>query len=81
MADRRPPQLSPLALTDSSGTALQMVGDVLPTGVVRDHMDLMNQGFRSLKPPATQANRTGKDAKCQVNIYTALSSPSIKAKK
>ena len=40
LADRRPTQFSPLALADSSETALCMAGDALPTGVARYQIDL-----------------------------------------
>lgn len=42
LADRRPGQYQPLALADSSRTALRMAGDVLPAGVEHYQVDLMN---------------------------------------
>ncbi len=47
LADRRPTQFSPLALADSSETALRMAGDALPTGVARYQIDLMNLGWEA----------------------------------
>jgi SAM-dependent methyltransferase len=47
LADRRPSQFSPLALADSSETALGMAGDVLSAGVARYQIDLMNLGWES----------------------------------
>ena len=46
LADRRPGQYQPLALADSSRTALRMAGPVLPAGVERYQIDLMNLGWR-----------------------------------
>lgn len=46
LADRRAGQYQPLALADSSRTALRMAGDVLPDGVERYQIDLMNLGWR-----------------------------------
>lgn len=46
LADRRPGQYQPLALADSSRTALRMAGSVLPAGVERYQIDLMNLGWR-----------------------------------
>lgn len=46
LADRRPRYYQPLALADSSRTALRMAGDVLPEGVERYQIDLMNLGWR-----------------------------------
>lgn len=46
LADRRPGQYQPLALADSSRTALRMAGGVLPAGVERYQIDLMNLGWR-----------------------------------
>ncbi|SDW04851.1 class I SAM-dependent methyltransferase [Thiocapsa roseopersicina] len=46
LADRRPGQYRPLALADSSRTALRMAGSVLPEGVERYQIDLMNLGWR-----------------------------------
>lgn len=45
LADRRPTRFSPLALADSSEIALRRAGDVLPTGVARYQIDLMNLGW------------------------------------
>ncbi len=45
LADRRPGQYRPLALADSSRTALRMAGGVLPEGVERYRIDLMNLGW------------------------------------
>lgn len=45
LADRRLGQYQPLALADSSRTALRMAGDVLPEGVERYQIDLMNLGW------------------------------------
>ena len=42
LADRRPTQFRPLALADSSETALHMAGDVMPTGVARYFMFLLS---------------------------------------
>lgn len=47
LADRRPGKYQPLALADSSRTALRMAGGVLPEGVVRYQIDLMNLGWRA----------------------------------
>ena len=47
LADRRPTQFSPLALADSSETALHMAGDALPSGVTRYQIDLMNLGWEA----------------------------------
>ena len=46
LADRRPGQYQPLALADSSRTALRLAGGVLPAGVERYQIDLMNLGWR-----------------------------------
>ncbi|WP_281290966.1 class I SAM-dependent methyltransferase [Thiohalocapsa marina] len=46
LADRRPGQYQPLALADSSRTALRMAGPMLPAGVERYQIDLMNLGWR-----------------------------------
>lgn len=46
LSDRRPGQFSPLALADSSETALRMAGAVLPAGVERYQIDLMNLDWR-----------------------------------
>ncbi len=46
LADRRPDRFSPLALADSSEIALEMAGAVLPAGVERYQIDLMNLGWR-----------------------------------
>lgn len=45
LADHRSTRFSPLALADSSETALRMAGDVLPEGVARYQIDLMNLGW------------------------------------
>jgi SAM-dependent methyltransferase len=45
LADRRPTRFSPLALADSSETALRLAGDVLPADVARYQIDLMNLGW------------------------------------
>lgn len=45
LSDRRPAQFSPLALADSSEIALRMAGAVLPSGVERYQIDLMNLGW------------------------------------
>ena len=46
LADRCPGQYQPLALADSSRTALRMAGPVLPAGVERYQIDLMNLRWR-----------------------------------
>lgn len=46
LAGRRPEGFCPLALADSSEIALQLAGTVLPAGVVRYQVDLMNLGWR-----------------------------------
>jgi SAM-dependent methyltransferase len=46
LVERRPGQYQPLALADSSRTALRMAGGVLPAGVERYQIDLMNLGWR-----------------------------------
>lgn len=46
LADRRPGQYKPLALADSSRMALRMAGSVLPAGVERYQIDLMNLSWR-----------------------------------
>ncbi|WP_295433019.1 bifunctional 2-polyprenyl-6-hydroxyphenol methylase/3-demethylubiquinol 3-O-methyltransferase UbiG [uncultured Thiodictyon sp.] len=46
LADRRPGRFQPLALADSSRVALRMAGGVLPVGVQRYQVDLMNLGWR-----------------------------------
>nr|VFJ60776.1 MAG: 2-polyprenyl-3-methyl-5-hydroxy-6-metoxy-1,4-benzoquinol methylase [Candidatus Kentron sp. FM]VFJ66620.1 MAG: 2-polyprenyl-3-methyl-5-hydroxy-6-metoxy-1,4-benzoquinol methylase [Candidatus Kentron sp. FM]VFK12888.1 MAG: 2-polyprenyl-3-methyl-5-hydroxy-6-metoxy-1,4-benzoquinol methylase [Candidatus Kentron sp. FM] len=46
LADRRPGHYQPLALADSSRTALRMAGDMLPEGVERYQIDLMKLGWR-----------------------------------
>jgi SAM-dependent methyltransferase len=45
LADHRATRFSSLVLADSSDTALRMAGDVLPMGVARYHIDLMNLGW------------------------------------
>ncbi len=46
LSDRRPARFSPLALADSSEHALRMAAAVLPAGVERYQIDLMNLGWR-----------------------------------
>lgn len=46
LAGRRAGQYLPLALADSSRTALRMAGGMLPDSVDRYHIDLMNLGWR-----------------------------------
>lgn len=46
LARQRPAWAGKLALADSSRTALQMAGTVLPAGVERYQIDLMNLGWR-----------------------------------
>ena len=46
LADRRTGQYHPLALADSSRTALRMAGGMLPAGFERYQIDLMNLGWR-----------------------------------
>lgn len=45
LSDRRPGLFQPLALADSSRVALRMAGEVLPPGVLRIQVDLMNLGW------------------------------------
>lgn len=45
LSDRRPGLFQPLALADSSRVALKMAGEVLPAGVPRFQVDLMNLGW------------------------------------
>jgi SAM-dependent methyltransferase len=45
LRERRPEVFRPLALADSSRTALRMAGSVLPDGVERFQVDLMNLGW------------------------------------
>lgn len=47
LADRRPTMFNPLALGDSSYTALRMADDARPSGVARYQIDLMNLGWRA----------------------------------
>ncbi|MFZ1538484.1 MAG: class I SAM-dependent methyltransferase [Chromatiaceae bacterium] len=46
LSDHRPGQFQPLALADSSLVALRMSGGVLPAGLQRFQVDLMNLGWR-----------------------------------
>jgi SAM-dependent methyltransferase len=45
LSDHRASRFSLLALADSSETALRLAGDVLPAGVARYQIDLMNLGW------------------------------------
>lgn len=47
LAKRRREEYQPLALADSSRRALQMAGDVLPHGIERYQIDLMNLGWEN----------------------------------
>jgi len=47
LADRRPARFGPLALADSSETALHMAGALLPAGVARYQIDLMTLGWEN----------------------------------
>lgn len=47
LSDRRASLFSPLALADSSETALHMAGEVLPISVERYKIDLMNLGWEA----------------------------------
>jgi SAM-dependent methyltransferase len=47
LSDRRPSQFASLALADSSETALRMAEGVLPAGVARYQIDLMNLGWEA----------------------------------
>jgi SAM-dependent methyltransferase len=47
LVNQRPTRFSPLALADSSETALRMAGETLPTRVARYQVDLMDIGWEA----------------------------------